>query len=115
MFEESNQNGFYTDRIRGRVKLEMIRCDSDGTNLTLDASNSSPGVAASGTAAGVSITGLPRAEFAHFLPVMATGTTTVTGRVSTFDAAAGTATIVLSAAPSNGGELFITILLGRTG
>lgn len=113
MFAETNVNSWHVDRIRGRVKLEHIQATYSGGTSSLDAANSSPGTACTG-AGTLSLTFTP-GTFVHFQPPIATGAAIITARISAFNAAAGTATMVLSGTPADGERIFITINVGRTG
>ena len=114
MWAETGVAAFHTDKVFGRFRLVEFTLNSDGINLTLVAADSSPGVTGSGTAAGVNLTYEPGTDIFPMHPAVL-GTAAITARYSAINVAAGTATLVLSAAPSNGGQLFVTLLVARSG
>lgn len=127
MFEETQTNSTHTDRMLGRLKWVFIQATSNGTVLTLDAANSSPGITLGGTAGDYTIAGLPTGTFAHWVGgmVQLAEATGVGGdiRPETLVASAGTASFETTtatapgtaAAPANNSRVFITIVIGRTG
>ena len=125
MFEETNTNNTHVDKARGRVKWVFIQAVSDGTLLTLDAANSSPGITIGGTTGDYTIAGLPSGAFAHWVSgfVMLAEATGVGACFlpEAIDASAGTAAFETSttpgtaAAPTTLSRVYITIVIGRTG
>lgn len=113
MWSETGIDSFHIDRIFGRVHQVYITLDSDGTNLTLNAAQSSPNTTGSGVAAGVNIT-YEAGGTVFWSGIQMSGTQALTSqRIST--ATPGSATFVINAAPSAGGKLFITFHVSRTG
>lgn len=113
MFEETQVQAFHTDKLRGRLKLETFQGTYAAGVVTLDAANSSPSTTLTGNA--TLVLGFRPGTFVQFLQPIATGAAQITGVVTAFNAAAGTATITTSALPANGERIFITMLIGRTG
>jgi hypothetical protein len=116
MFEETNVNAHHTDRIRGRLKTTTYQVTFSGGNgtATLDTANSSPDALFTGNTTTFSLT-YAKGTFVQFEQPVVTGGTTITGRISAFNAGAGTATLELSAQPADGVRLWLTVNVGRTG
>ena len=125
MFEETNTNNTHVDKARGRVKWVFIQAVSDGTLLTVDTANTTPGVTIGGTTGDYTIAGLPSGAFAHWvgLHVQLAEATGVGACIlpEALAASAGTAAFETSttpgtaAAPTTLSRVFITLVVGRTG
>jgi hypothetical protein len=114
MFGETNINSFHTDRVFGRFKLVVVDLLADGTNWTVVAASSSPGVATTANTTTVALTGLPTGANYWFPGQPDTINSAVTLAITAQDAAAGTLTLTASAA-TNGVRAKWFFLVNRTG
>jgi len=114
MWEETNHNSFHTDRVFGRMKLIMLEMVADGTNWTVVAAGSSPGIAAAAGGTTIALTGLPRGANYWFPGDPDTINSAVTVALTAQDANAGTATLTASAV-TNAVRFKWFFIVNRTG
>ena len=114
MFEETNHNSFHTDRIFGRMKLVVVELLADGTDWTIVAAGTSPGLVTTAGTTTIAITGIPRGSNFWFPGLPPAINSVVTLAVTAQDAAAGTLTLTASAV-TNGVRVKWFFLVNRTG
>ena len=114
MFEETNSNAWHTDKVRGRLRLVTIQATSDGTSLTIDTANTTPGITVSGTAGDYAFAGLPTGSFLQYVGGGVQGFAAESAGSAVYPEAMS-ATAGTAAAPANGSRVFVTYIVGRTG
>lgn len=114
MFADQNQNAFYTDRTFGRFKLVVLEMVADGTDWTIDTTNTTPGIATTAGSTTIALTGLPTGANYWYPGQPDTVDSAVTVAITAEDPSAGTLTLTASAV-TNGVRFAWFFLVNRTG
>lgn len=114
MFEETNQNAFYTDRTFGRFKLVLVSLVADGTNWAIDPALTSPGISTVDGGSTIALSGLPKGQAYWFPGNPELVADTQVAHITAVDPAAGTLTIAAGVA-TNGVRIQWFFIVNRTG
>ena len=101
MFENTSLASLHTDLIFGRMRIVVLEMVANGTNWTIDAANTTPGIATTNGGTTIALTGVPTGSNYWFPGSPDTVNSAVTVVIAAEDATAGTITLTASAATNN--------------
>lgn len=114
MFEETGVQAFHVDRVFGRMKVVVLEMVADGTNWTVEAATSSPGITTVAGGTTIALSGISKGSNFWFpgSPDVVNQATTVV--ITAEDASAGTVTLTANAVTA-GHRFQWFFLVNRTG